>query len=244
MLKAGSLTFAPPSGPVALEDYLEWWAWTTGANWRQPEDPGSSTEGREDHPVVHVSYIDALAYCAWAGKRLPTEAEWEFAARGGLDGMQNVWGNEPVDATRANTYQGHFPDRNTGADGSLATAPVGQFPPNGYGLYDMAGNVWEWCSNLYRSDTYAERVGQLGADGAAENPAGPDVSRDPRNPYAPEVRVQRGGSYLCHDSYCASYRPSARLASSSDTSLPHVGFRCVIGGVSRATAAWSPEASR
>ncbi len=224
-LMPGSVVFAAPNRAVGLGDYSQWWTWTDGACWTQPEGPGSAGNGR-DHPVVHVAYADALAYCEWAGKRLPTEAEWEFAARGGLDGAVNVWGDEPVDASRANTWQGEFPHRNTVEDGFEGPAPVRSFPPNAYGLYDMAGNVWEWCSDLYRQDIYAARARELGQAGVAENPAGPSRSFDPRNPYEPEVRVVRGGSFLCHDSYCASYRPSARMASSPDTGLSHTGFRC------------------
>jgi len=228
MLKAGAPVFHTTDGPADTEDHSQWWTWTTGANWRHPGGPSTSIEGKESHPVVQVCHEDAVAYCAWAGKRLPTEAEWEFAARGGLDGAVNAWGNEPVDGTRANTWQGHFPDKNTAEDGYVESAPVGSFPPNGYGLYDMAGNVWEWCSDLYRPDTYALRVSELGADGVAVNPRGPKTSHDPRNPNAPEVRVHRGGSFLCNDSFCASYRPSARMACSPDTGLQHLGFRCVL----------------
>lgn len=228
MLQPGSLVFTPPDHPVDTRDYFQWWSWTTGANWRHPEGPGSNIEAKENHPVVHVAFEDAVAYCKWAGKRLPTEAEWEFAARGGLDGKVNGWGDEPVDPKRCNIWQGHFPDKNTAEDGFPRTAPVKSFPPNGYGLYDMAGNVWEWCSDLYRPDTYARRVREIGEHGVAENPTGPDTSFDPRNPHAPVSRVQRGGSFLCHDSYCASYRPSARMACAPDTGLQHLGFRCVM----------------
>jgi sulfatase modifying factor 1 len=228
MLQPGSLVFTPPDHPVDLRDNAQWWRWTIGANWRHPEGPGSTLDGKDSYPVVHVAYEDAVAYCKWAGKRLPTEAEWEFAARGGLDGKKNVWGDEPIDPKRANTWQGHFPDNNTAEDGYARAAPVKSFPPNGYGLYDMAGNAWEWCSDLYRPDTYARRVLEIGKDGVAVNPTGPTSSLDPRNPYAPESRVHRGGSFLCHDSYCASYRPSARMACPSDTGLQHLGFRCVM----------------
>lgn len=227
MLLPGSLVFTPTEAPVDLRDVTRWWAWTTGASWRHPRGPGSSIEGMDEHPVVHVAYEDALAYCAWAGKRLPTEAEWEWAARGGLDRKVNVWGDEPISPVRANTWQGSFPDRNTLEDGFAGSAPVGSFPPNGYGLHDMAGNVWEWCSDLYRPDTYARRVLELGVSGVADNPEGPSTSLDPRNPDAPESRVHRGGSFLCSDSYCASYRPSARMACTPDTSMLHLGFRCV-----------------
>jgi formylglycine-generating enzyme required for sulfatase activity len=227
MLAPGSLVFTPPDHPVDTRDFSQWWTWTSGADWRHPEGPGSTIDGRDDHPVVHVCYEDALAYSAWAGKRLPTEAEWEFAARGGLDRKVNVWGDEPIDPTRANTWQGRFPDVNSQEDGFARTAPVKSFPPNGYALYDMAGNVWEWCADLFRPDTYARRALRSDGEGFADNPTGPATSLDPRNPYAPESRVQRGGSFLCHDSYCASYRPSARMACAPDTGMSHVGFRCV-----------------
>lgn len=232
MLKAGSLVFTPPDKPVDLRAYERWWSWTTGANWRHPEGPQSTIEGKDSHPVVHIAYEDALAYCAWADKSLPTEAQWEFAARGGLDGKVNGWGDEPVDATRANIWQGRFPDKNTaaeeGGDGFARAAPVKSFPPNGYGLYDMAGNVWEWCADLYRPDTYARQIVAQGKGSVIVNPSGPTTSLDPRNPNAPESRVHRGGSFLCHDSYCASYRPSARMACPPDTGLQHLGFRCVL----------------
>lgn len=229
MLRPGSLVFTPPANPVELSNHHQWWSWTIGANWRHPSGPGSSIEGKDDHPVVHIAYEDALAYCEWAGKRLPTEAEWEYAARGGLDGKLNVWGDEPVDATRANTWQGHFPDKNTQEDGYARTSPVRQYPANAYGLYDMAGNVWEWCADLYRPDAYARRLLEAGGRSVViENPRGPTTSLDPRNPHAPESRVHRGGSYLCNDSYCASYRPAARMAAPPDTGLQHLGFRCVM----------------
>jgi formylglycine-generating enzyme required for sulfatase activity len=228
MLLPGSLVFTPPDHPVDLNRYDQWWAWTTGADWRHPEGPGSSIEGKDNHPVVHVAYEDAVAFCTWAGKALPTEAQWEFAARGGLDHTVNVWGDEPVDATRCNIWQGHFPDKNTAEDGFARSAPVKSFPPNGFGLYEVAGNVWEWCSDLYRPDTYARRRLEHGKDAVVENPTGPTTSFDPRNPDAPESRVHRGGSFLCNDTYCASYRPSARMACSPDTGMQHLGFRCVM----------------
>lgn len=242
MLQPGALVFTPPSGPVDLREYERWWSWTLGANWRSPEGPGSTIDGRENHPVVHVAFEDARAYCRWAGKRLPTEAEWEFAARGGLDAKRNVWGDEPVDATRCNTWQGHFPDTNSAQDGFARTAPVRSFAPNGYGLYDVAGNVWEWCDDLFRSDEYARRVGESGPGAVIVNPKGPSASIDPRNPYAPESRVHRGGSFLCNDSYCASYRPSARMACSPDTGMSHLGFRCVADGPGPGSPAASADA--
>lgn len=228
MLQPGSMVFTPPDHPVDLRMYEQWWRWTTGANWRHPEGPESSIDGKDDHPVVHVGWQDAVAYCRWAGKQLPTEAQWEYAARGGLDGKLNTWGDEQIDPKRANTWQGHFPDKNTADDGFPRAAPVKRFPPNGYGLYDMAGNVWEWCADLYRPDTYARQVLTAGRGVVIVNPAGPERSLDPRNPDAPESRVQRGGSFLCNDSYCASYRPSARMACTPDTGMQHVGFRAVM----------------
>jgi formylglycine-generating enzyme required for sulfatase activity len=227
-LQPGSLVFTPPGRPVDTRDYSQWWTWTIGANWRHREGPASSIEGKDNEPVVQVAFEDVQAYCEWAGKRLPTEAEWEFAARGGLEGKVNVWGDAPIDRKRANTWQGHFPDRNTAEDGFARVAPVKSFPANGYGLYEMAGNVWEWCSDLYRPDTYARRVREIGKDGVCINPTGPEASFDPRNPHTPESRVQRGGSFLCHDSYCANYRPSARMPCPPDPGLQHLGFRCVI----------------
>lgn len=227
-LRPGSLVFTPPRDSADMSDVSQWWTWKIGASWRHPQGPVSTIAGADDLPVVHVALEDALAYCAWAGKRLPTEAEWEFAARGGLDGKVNAWGDEPIDPSRANTWQGQFPTENTAADGFVLAAPVRSFPANGFGLYDMAGNVWEWCSDRYRPDTYAQRAAQAGVGGVCMNPTGPTTSFDPRNPHAPESRVQRGGSFLCHDSYCASYRVSARMACAPDTGLEHVGFRCVL----------------
>lgn len=228
LLRPGSLVFTPPDHAVDLRDYSQWWSWTIGANWRHPAGPDSTIAGKDDYPVVHIAYEDAMAYCRWAGKRLPTEGEWEYAARGGLAQKRFVWGDEPIDGTRANTWQGDFPHRNTEEDGFARAAPVRRYPPNGYGLYGMAGNVWEWCSDLYRPDTYAEDAKRSGPDGVTVNPAGPARSFDPRNPLAPESRVQRGGSFLCHASYCASYRPAARMPGTPDTGLEHLGFRCVM----------------
>jgi formylglycine-generating enzyme required for sulfatase activity len=224
-LVPGSLVFTPPAGRVNLDDVSQWWAWTPGANWRHPEGPGSSIEGKDDHPIVHVSWDDAVAYARWAGKRLPTEAEWEFAARGGLDGQPYVWGNDrPSDMrVHANIWQGEFPHQNTAKDGFARTAPVKSFPPNGYGLYDIAGNVWEWCADWYQRDLYRRRAGR----GVVVNPAGPVRSSDPTRPFMP-MRVQRGGSFLCNDSYCSRYRPSSRHGCSPDTGMSHVGFRCVM----------------
>lgn len=226
-LLPGSLVFTPPDRPIDTRDLRQWWRWTAGADWQHPEGPGSSVDDRQQHPVVHIAYEDALAYARWAGKRLPTEAEWERAARGGLSGARNVWGHEPVGPHRANTWQGEFPHHDSADDGFAGTAPVRSFPPNGFGLYDMAGNVWEWCSDLFRPDTYTRLVANQTRDALIINPAGPEHSFDPRNPHAPESRVQRGGSFLCHDSYCASYRPSARMGAPPDTGMSHLGFRCV-----------------
>jgi len=222
-LLPGSLVFLPPSTPVPLSEMSRWWKWTRGACWKHPEGPGSDLTGREDHPVVHVSWEDARAFAQWAGKRLPTEAEWEFAARGGLEQQRFPWGNESPDDTKtfpANIWQGEFPLRNTRADGWERTAPVKQFPANGYGLFDMGGNVWEWCSDWYRADAYVKRTG------LTVNPRGPETFWDPNEPLVPK-RVCRGGSFLCHVSYCESYRPAARRGTGVDTGMAHMGFRCV-----------------
>jgi formylglycine-generating enzyme len=223
-LVPGSLVFRPTKGPVDLRDYTQWWEWTPGANWRCPEGPGSNIDGKDEHPVVHVSWDDAVAYAKWAGKRLPTEAEWEFAARGGLDGKTYVWGDAPLDEAKpqCNIWQGEFPWKNTANDGYERTAPVKSYAPNGYGLYDMAGNAWEWCADWYDHDLYQHRAGK----GTIDNPQGPEHSYVPHQPYS-EQRVQRGGSFLCCDTYCSRYRPSARHGCSPDTGMSHVGFRCV-----------------
>jgi formylglycine-generating enzyme required for sulfatase activity len=201
-----------------------WWRWTPGPSCRHALGPGSSLDGLDDHPVVHVSWFDAAAYAQWAGKRLPTEAEWEFGARGGLEGKKYVWGDEPYDEDRpqSNNFQGLFPDHNTAKDGYGCTSPVKAFALNGYGLYDMAGNVWQWTADWYLPDTYALRAGR----GVAVNPAGPGHSFDPRE--RPPERAQRGGSFLCCVGYCFNYRPSAGMGCTPDTGMSHVGFGCVM----------------
>lgn len=224
-LAPGSLVFTQTDQAVPLDNVAQWWKWTPGANWRHPEGPQSHIDGRDDHPVVQVSWFDAVEYARWAGKRLPTEAEWEMAARGGLSGKPYVWGDDsPADrGDLANIWQGQFPFLNTKADGYARTAPVMSYPPNRLGLYDMAGNVWEWCSDWYDRDLYRRR-----ANGSVVlDPVGPKQSRDPRQPFLPQ-RSQRGGSFLCNDSYCSRYRPSARHGCSPDTGMSHVGFRCAM----------------
>ena len=203
-----------------------WWDWMPGANWRRPAGPDGPT-AKDDHPVTQVSWDDANAYAAWAGKRLPTEAEWEFAARGGVEGRPFLWGEErePAGKPMANLWDGEFPIEDAARDGFTATGPVRSFEPNDYGLYDMAGNVWEWTADWYRADTY-RRKDQADETGAVPNPKGPSSGLDPAEPTIPK-RVTRGGSFLCSDNYCMGYRPSARMKTSPDTSLIHTGFRCV-----------------
>jgi sulfatase modifying factor 1 len=228
-LVAGSIVFTPPSGPVPLRDasgaaHLRWWSYVPGASWRHPSGPDSDLDDRGDHPVVHVAYEDASAYAAWAGKRLPTEAEWEFAARGGLAGAAYPWGDEfkPGGRWMANTWQGPFPGEPLAEDGSPGIAPVGRYPTNGYGLVDMSGNVWEWCSDWYRPDTYARDAAQ----GLAVNPRGPADSHDPQEP-GQAKRVQRGGSFLCSDQYCSRYIVGTRGKGEVSSGTNHIGFRCV-----------------
>jgi formylglycine-generating enzyme required for sulfatase activity len=209
---------------VSLHDPAQWWRWTKAANWKQPQGPGSSIKGKEKHPVVHVSWEDAMAYCKWSGKRLPTEAEWEWAAKGGMPDAVYPWGSEQPGsrAARTNIWEGKFPSYNSAEDRFVRSAPVASFVANGYGLYDMAGNVWEWCSDWYHADYY-----KMIRQGNTVNPAGPAQSLDPMEPAIPK-KVIKGGSFLCHASYCKGYRVSAKMKSSMDTGLEHTGFRCVL----------------
>jgi len=223
---AGSMVFVASEGPVDLRDMASFWQWTPGADWMHPEGPESDINGRDDHPVVQIAWEDAVAYAKWCGKRLPTEAEWEFAARGGSEGTRYFWGDEfaPDGKFMANTWTGDFPYRNTQEDGFFRTAPVKSFAPNDYGLYGMAGNVWNWCSDRYRPDTFVSRSDEE----ICSNPTGP--GRDlPGGGYQTQ-RVVKGGSFLCHPDYCASYRPSARRGLPADTGMSHVSFRCVVSG--------------
>jgi formylglycine-generating enzyme len=224
-LVAGSVVFAPQAHAVLLNNPYQWWNFVKGANWRHPEGPQSGLRGRMNHPVVQVAYDDAVAYCSWIGGRLPTEAEFEFAAGGGSARKHYVWGDEfrPNGKFMANTFQGEFPQTNTAEDGYIGAAPVGSFPANGYGLFDLAGNVWEWTSDWYRPDYYQT----LAAAGkVAQNPRGPSASFDPGEPGVPK-RVQRGGSFLCTEQYCSRYMVGARGRGAPDTGTNHVGFRCV-----------------
>ena len=230
LLVPGSLVFAGTPGPVRLDDYRQWWRYVPGASWKQPEGPGSTLDGRDRHPVTHVAFEDVEAYATWAGKTLPTEAEWEFAARGGLDGADFVWGDEhrPRGRPLANTWQGEFPWQNTLDDGFLGTSPVKSFPPNGYGLFDMAGNVWEWTADFY-TPRHADEVEHPCC--APHNPrtSSPDGSYDLGAPGATiPRRVTKGGSHLCAPNYCLRYRPAARQGEQVDTSTGHIGFRCVV----------------
>lgn len=222
LLVAASLVFKKTEGPVPLNSNRLWWEWKPGSSWKHPEGPGSSIIGREDHPVVHISWFDANAYADWAGKRLPTEAEWEFAALGGRDKVKYVWGSEEFseEKPQANIWQGSFPYKSTKEGDFIGTTPVDKFPPNPYGLYDMSGNVWQWCSDLYHASHYREEL----MKGVSINPKGPLTSFDPQEPEAVK-RVHRGGSFLCHQCYCKGYRIAARMKTAPDTSLNHLGFR-------------------
>ncbi|TSH90666.1 formylglycine-generating enzyme family protein [Verticiella sediminum] len=218
LLAPGSLVFVKPDRPVGLRDFRQWWAYVLGASWRRPLGPDSSLEGLDDHPVVHVSYEDAAAYAAWAGKSLPTEAEWEFAARGGLDGAVYPWGDEfmPDGRMMANTWQGQFPWQNSLEDGYERTSPVGAYPPNGYGLHDVVGNVWEWTTTAFGAPPGVAQAKSCCVPGRADDPS---------------VRhVVKGGSHLCAPNYCLRYRPAARQGQTLDTATSHIGFRCVIRG--------------
>jgi len=223
LLVPASLVFTAPEKNVLLNDASQWWVWKKGADWKHPQGPASSITGKDDHPVVHISWYDAMAYCKWSGKRLPTEAEWEFAARGGKQNEKYPWGDEDVELgkPKANTWQGNFPNRNLMKDHFERLAPVRSFAPNGYGLYDMAGNVWEWCSDWYDAAYYKSVKTKLSVD-----PAGPIQTNDPTEPGIPK-KVVRGGSFLCNASYCKGYRVSSRMKTSPDTGLEHTGFRCV-----------------
>ncbi len=230
MLYAGSLVFQPPRRVHSLQDWSQWWTFMKGADWRHPYGPRSNINVLGNHPVVHVAYADALAYARWAGKELPTEAEWEFAARGGLDGEEYTWGNAftPGGAHMANTWQGNFPVQNLGADGFDRTSPVTAFPPNGYGVYDMIGNVWEWTADWWSARHEADAAKPCCIP---QNPRGgrEDASYDPAQPAIKIPRkVLKGGSHLCAPNYCRRYRPAARHAEPIDTSTSHVGFRCVV----------------
>jgi sulfatase modifying factor 1 len=223
-LEPSSMVFTSPERTIQINNVLSWWRWQKDANWRQPEGPGSSIENRMDHPVVQISYYDALAYADWKEMSLPTEAQWEYAARGGHEQQMFTWGNTPIDNTnpQINIWQGSFPYNNTLNDGYEATSPVTAFPPNDYGLYDMSGNVWEWVADWYHNREYSMRLSL----GTVENPIGPKTSYDPDEPYLAK-RVIRGGSFLCNDSYCSGYRPGARMKTSPDSSANHTGFRVV-----------------
>lgn len=222
LLQPGALVFQELTEQVPLNDPSRWWRWTIGANWKHPEGPDSNLENTMNHPVVHISWEDAMAYAKWANKRLPSEAEWEWAARGGKENTIYSWGNEDVNEgkPKANFWQGAFPYKNIMSDGYLSTAPVKSFDPNGYELYDMSGNVWEWCSDWLDMEFYKK------SNAIKSNTKGPSVGYNPYNPYQQE-KVIRGGSFLCNDGYCSGYRNARRMGSSTDTGLNHTGFRCV-----------------
>jgi len=224
-LVAGSVVFSPPDHAVPLDNHFGWWSYVHGANWQHPAGPKSSIAGKDRYPVVQIAYEDAEAYARWAGKRLPTEAEWEFAARGGLAGKPYIWGDDfrPNGKWMANTHQGHFPMQDTGEDGYAGIAPVRSYPPNGYGLYDMAGNVWQWTRDWYRPDYY-QILASTG--GVAQNPQGPARPWDPAEPNE-RKKTHRGGSFLCTDQYCSRYVVGTRGKGDVSTGTNHLGFRCV-----------------
>jgi formylglycine-generating enzyme required for sulfatase activity len=236
LLVPGSLVFRRPAGPVSLHDFRAWWAYVPGSCWHHPEGPGSNIGGRERHPVVHVTYEDAEAYAEWADKALPTEAEWEFAARGGLDGATYVWGDEfaPKGRIMANTWQGEFPWQNLCIDGYEGTSPIDSFPPNAYGLYDMAGNVWEWTCDFFvpRHHEQVEKADE--APGGCCAPHNPHVEAAEQSNVPGQAgkqiprKVVKGGSHLCAPNYCLRYRPAARQGEAVDTSTSHIGFRCIV----------------
>jgi formylglycine-generating enzyme required for sulfatase activity len=225
-LQPGSMVFTPPNHPVALNDYSQWWSWVNGANWQHPTGPESNIDGLDDHPVVHMALEDAKAFAKWAGKRLPTEAEWELAARGGLSEKEFAWGEEltPNGEYLANFFQGDFPYNNTRKDGFAATAPVKSFPPNGFGLYDMVGNVWELCNDFYSVVKFDRTICKTRP--VQTNPKGPTKTKDPNDPLAIK-NVIKGGSFICSEQYCSNYKPSGRQGASYDTGMNHVGFRLV-----------------
>ncbi len=228
ILQPGSMIFSPPNYAVNLNDFSQWWGWVIATDWKHPQGPDSNIDGKDNYPVVHIAYQDAVAYCDWKGTRLPTEAEWEFASRGkGGYYSQFTWGDEliPQNTYLANFFQGDFPYNNTLDDGFETSAPIKSFPANSYGLYDMIGNVWEWSSDWYRPDTKKQYL--VNASKLCINPQGPDSSYDPNDPYVAKKRVIKGGSFLCSDQYCSNYRSSSRMASSIDSGQNHLGFRTV-----------------